>query len=147
MHQSFMWFLWLNWRKSTFIPSLLRKIQNVDLLWRHRYYRQQVWRHNDRLFRRGCYGRFLSTTLWWTVHVFGTELIRSLAIWLAESRDYHLYIIQIKICAEYRDMLPRPRLVCQEPGLRPICRSPGGRLNKKDGLTRYGNSHVKDKTS
>ena len=26
-------------------------------------------------------------------------------------------------------------------------KSPGGRLNKKDGLTRYGNSHVKDKTS
>ena len=26
---------------------------------------------------------------------------------------------------EYRDMLPRPRLVCQEPGLRPIGRSPG----------------------
>ena len=24
---------------------------------------------------------------------------------------------------------------------------PGGRLNKKDGLTRYDNSHVKDKTS
>ena len=24
---------------------------------------------------------------------------------------------------------------------------PGGHLNKKDGLTRYGNSHVKDKTS
>ena len=24
---------------------------------------------------------------------------------------------------------------------------PGGRLNKKDGLTRCGNSHVKDKTS
>ena len=24
---------------------------------------------------------------------------------------------------------------------------PGDRLNKKDGLTRYGNSHVKDKTS
>ena len=23
----------------------------------------------------------------------------------------------------------------------------GGRLNKKNGLTRYGNSHVKDKTS
>ena len=23
----------------------------------------------------------------------------------------------------------------------------GGRLNKKDGITRYGNSHVKDKTS
>ena len=26
-------------------------------------------------------------------------------------------------------------------------RTAGGRLNKKDGLTRYGNSHVKDKTS
>ena len=26
-------------------------------------------------------------------------------------------------------------------------RPSGGRLNKKDGLTRYGNSHVKDKTS
>ena len=25
--------------------------------------------------------------------------------------------------------------------------SSGGRLNKKDGLTRYGNSYVKDKTS
>ena len=24
---------------------------------------------------------------------------------------------------------------------------PGGRLNNKDGLTRYGDSHVKDKTS
>ena len=26
-------------------------------------------------------------------------------------------------------------------------KDPGGRLNKKDGLTRYGDSHVKDKTS
>ena len=34
------------------------------------------------------------------------------------------HAIQIKFCAEYRDMLPRPRLVCQEPGLRPIGRSP-----------------------
>ena len=28
-----------------------------------------------------------------------------------------------------------------------IKKNPGGRLNKKDGLTRYGDSHVKDKTS
>ena len=27
------------------------------------------------------------------------------------------------------------------------CMEPVGRLNKKDGLTRYGDSHVKDKTS
>ena len=26
-------------------------------------------------------------------------------------------------------------------------KDPGGCLNKKDGLTRYGDSHVKDKTS
>ena len=35
------------------------------------------------------------------------------------------FSIQIKIYAEYLDMLPRPRLVCQEPWLRPIGRSPG----------------------
>ena len=35
-------------------------------------------------------------------------------------------IIQIKICAEYRDMLPRPRLdLSGTPGLRPIGLSPG----------------------
>ena len=28
-----------------------------------------------------------------------------------------------------------------------VCLHSGGRLNKKDGLTRYGDSHVKDKTS
>ena len=28
-----------------------------------------------------------------------------------------------------------------------VKRGPGGRLNKKDGLTRYGDSHVKDKTA
>ena len=28
-----------------------------------------------------------------------------------------------------------------------LCWWPGGRLNKKDGLSRYGDSHVKDKTS
>ena len=31
--------------------------------------------------------------------------------------------------------------------LRAVLADSGGRLNKKDGLTRYGNSHVKDKTS
>ena len=28
-----------------------------------------------------------------------------------------------------------------------LSKKPGGRLNKKDGLTRCGDSHVKDKTS
>ena len=39
--------------------------------------------------------------------------------------DWLKIVLQIKICAEYRDMIPRPRLVCQEPGLRPIGQSPG----------------------
>ena len=30
------------------------------------------------------------------------------------SEKYICFVIQIKICAEYRDMLPRPRLVCQD---------------------------------
>ena len=45
-----------------------------------------------------------------------------------------MYIIQIKICAEYRDMLPRPRLVCQEPRLRPIDRSPNVPDKSSQGL-------------
>ena len=49
---------------------------------------------------------------------------------LVDSSAYngmiHIYIIQIKICAEYRDMLPRPRLdLSGTPGLRPIGLSPG----------------------
>ena len=32
-------------------------------------------------------------------------------------------------------------------GIHGLTSVPGGRLNKKDGLTRYGDSHVKDKTS
>ena len=45
--------------------------------------------------------------------------------YLNPARGAFYIDIQIKICAEYRDMLPRPRLVCQEPGLRPKSRSPG----------------------
>ena len=49
----------------------------------------------------------------------------TLVTWAMEGIPRVYLDIQIKICAEYRDMLPRPRLVCQEPGLRPIGRSPG----------------------
>ena len=34
-------------------------------------------------------------SLWWTMHGFGTELIRNLAIWLANSRDFHLFIYKV----------------------------------------------------
>ena len=66
--------------------------------------RQQLWRHNDRLFPRGFFGRVLTgfdyvalsrtrgtVPLMNSMHGFGTELIRNLAIWLAESQDYHLF--------------------------------------------------------
>ena len=54
----------------------------------------------------------------------------NMTVWILARKEINFsmaagLIIQIKICAEYRDMLPRPRLVCQEPGLRPIGRSPG----------------------
>ena len=52
------------------------------------------------------------------------------------TRHESYTVIQIKICAEYRDMLPRPRLVCQEPGLRPIGRSPGVPDNSQHALLR-----------
>ena len=32
------------------------------------------------------------------LYVFGTELIRNLAIWLAESRDYDLFIYKVNWC-------------------------------------------------
>ena len=60
VHQSFMWFLWLNWRKSTFYPVTAPSDSKYDVI-DTRAGRQQLWRHNDRWFPRGCYGRFLST--------------------------------------------------------------------------------------
>ena len=43
------------------------------------------------------------------------------------NTKWEIYDIkQVKICAEYRDMVPRPRLdLSGTPGLRPIDRSPG----------------------
>ena len=50
------------------------------------------------------------------VHVIGMVGMVS-RTHLHYTRAYLAYVIQIKICAEYRDMLPKPRLVYQEPGL------------------------------
>ena len=46
--------------------------------------------------------------------------------------------------AEYESKLIN---VSQENAFENVYKRSGGRLNKKDGLTRYGDSHVKDKTS
>ena len=63
--------------------------------------------------------------LWMKSFVFWLKFHWSLFLRVQLTITQCWFIIQIKICAEYRDMLPRPRLVCQEPGLRPIGRSPG----------------------
>ena len=38
-------------------------------------------------------------------------------------------------------------IMCSDQLVYAVPLKPGGRLNKKDGLTRYGDSHAKDKTS
>ena len=41
-------------------------------------------------------------------------------------KDEKMYDIkQVKVSAEYQDMLPRPRMVCPELGLRPVGRCLG----------------------
>ena len=58
--------------------------------------------------------------------------------------EHHTEIEEIKVKWNPLDSLKLPLeyyCVISSP------EEPGGRLNKKDGLTRYGNSHVKDKTS
>ena len=48
----------------------------------------------------------------------------------------------------YTEILPNKNSLTAIYARGPCIREcPGGRLNKKDGLTRYGDSHVKDKTS
>ena len=52
-----------------------------------------------------------------------------------------IYIFVFVLWFDKYQYITRPvRLCCQK-------KQTGGRLNKKDGLTRYGDSHVKDKTS
>ena len=52
--------------------------------------------------------------------IFDRKRSQNISFWYI-----YIYIIQIKIGVEYWDMLPRPKLVCQEPELRLIGRSPG----------------------
>ena len=62
-----------------------------------------------------------------------------------QSKDNFFIIIHMLM---YRPIV-RHRALCGVKNSPPniVCLHSGGRLNKKDGLTRYGNSHVKDKTS
>ena len=87
----------------------IRLNQQLSKQWKRRWSEtpsRSLWRH--------CNGSMLE-------YRYRTNLEH----WIWNDRLPGSHVIQIKICAEYRDMLPRPRLVCQEPGLRPIGRSPG----------------------
>ena len=59
--------------------------------------------------------------------------------------DFPLICYDFIIFSKY-DILTRALFRGKER-LDGFSKTSGGRLNKKDGLTRYGNSHVKDKTS
>ena len=65
------------------------------------------------------------------------------------GREYHkeLYDTVIHACALEPDMKILTAGDETEIGEKVGVKPSGGRLNKKDGLTRYGDSHVKDKTS
>ena len=63
VHQSFMWFLWLNWCKGHILSRHCSQWLKMLTYCCH----QQLWRHNDRLFPRGFYGCFLSKMMLRTV--------------------------------------------------------------------------------
>ena len=66
-------------------------------------------------------------SLWWEyLYCVGIPII------IRQSHDRILFIVGIPIPVKMVFILKL---------------APGGRLNKKDGLTRYGDFHVKDKTS
>ena len=77
-------------------------------------------------------------------------------IYTCQICHYELNIINYKVemslahdLRKYVDLNSYPFWCWNQntPGYHGCWWCPGGRLNKKDGLTRYGDSHVKDKTS
>ena len=75
-------------------------------------------------------------------NIFIIPLIRG----LIEQADFEAGLWQItwiRVLQSHMNVMTSPI-----PDIHHIVSNPtGGRLNKKDGLTRYGDSHVKDKTS
>ena len=67
------------------------------------------------------------------------------------SHEYDTYVNSNRIPIDILPIIEQPFKRTFNRGIinnsRPMWSVPGGRLNKKDGLTRYGDSHVKDKTS
>ena len=115
LRDKFMWTFVRNSIISFFVFFSIEKVHlNAPSTRRHSHDDVIKWKHFPRNwpFVRGIH------RLRWIPHTKASDAELWCFLWSASD-------IQIKICAEYRDMLPRPGLVCQEPGLRPIGRSPG----------------------
>ena len=79
--------------------------------------------------------------LWWDICEDTFCMTKDMSTWVmvpASSKSW--------ISRWFRTLLASI-IFWMRPHLDNFSLEPGGRLNKKDGLTRYGDSHVKDKTS
>ena len=74
--------------------------------------------------------------------LFSTNVIKVCYVFLTRKRFWHASnIIDAKLKRIDKTIYIFETIYIEYDSI------PGGRLNKKDGLTRYGDSHVKDKTS
>ena len=77
-----------------------------------------------------------------------TSYLRSNKQWYTASEWKTKGLFNIKLpCYQYTNSHSKNKTIILNLQWEHQYMETGGRLNKKDGLTRYGNSHVKDKTS
>ena len=88
---------------------------------------QNIWIKLGKIFLRkwGCLVMAMATDACWVGYFVSNHVFLCRTGYFCVELGFFVSNECYKICAEYRDMLPRPRLVCQKPGLRPICLSSG----------------------
>ena len=122
-------------KNSPFTSFLYWKLPNDTYFIRFICQFNQLCGINDRYFFHGPaapqQGMLGALIVWWPASFWLREQWQRVLCMVAvlqssqpkpqRNKNWKIYAVkQINICAEYRDMLPRPRLVCQVPGLRPI---------------------------
>ena len=112
--------------------------QSVFLLWRYLTIDKQFL----------CYADTVSFIFLSNIQFYIIQFIK--AWWWKKMPVNWVIVDSIIVCYPFSTK-SLPNQVYFDPDLSEILikiqKQTGGRLNKKDGLTRYGNSHVKDKTS
>ena len=78
---------------------------------------------------------------------FGNWVVQQINIFAISQLGYYFFPLTCMKTALHHDYAGLKHVILTISGPDMINLTPGGRLNKKDGLTRYGDSHVKDKTS